>query len=97
MSFTALPRGAMGWSAVCDCAISLSYSLTNVHKSNRYEACNRIQTVDFSCKKQWPYAILARAIRHFLFQTDDIEIRYDCGERFHVLLKKCARGIHFGL
>ena len=24
----ALPRGAMGWSAVCDCGISLSYSLT---------------------------------------------------------------------
>ena len=41
---------------------------------------------------------LARAIRHFfLFQTDDIEIRYDCGERFHVLLKKNSKGILFGL
>ena len=35
--YVALPRGAMGGSAVCDCGISLSYSLTflinysNVH------------------------------------------------------------------
>ena len=27
-SFT-LPRGAMGWSVVCDCGISWSYSLTS--------------------------------------------------------------------
>ena len=26
--------------------------LTNVHKSNRYEACNIIQTMCFCCKKQ---------------------------------------------
>ena len=26
----ALPRGAMGWSAVCDCGISCSYSLACV-------------------------------------------------------------------
>ena len=25
-----LPHGAMGWSAVCDCGISLSYSLFDI-------------------------------------------------------------------
>ena len=25
--YVALPHGALGWSAVCDCGISLSYSL----------------------------------------------------------------------
>ena len=27
--FVALPHGAMGWSAVCDCGVSWSYSLTS--------------------------------------------------------------------
>ena len=30
----ALPRGAMGLSAVCDCGISRSYSLTILNNSN---------------------------------------------------------------
>ena len=31
------------------------------------------------------------------FQTDDIEIRYNCGKRYHVLYITCAKGIIFGL
>ena len=31
------------------------------------------------------------------FQTNDIEIRYDCAKRYHVLNINCAKGILFGL
>ena len=30
-------------------------------------------------------------------QTDDMEIRYHCAKRYHVLYINCAKGIIFGL
>ena len=31
------------------------------------------------------------------FQIDDMEIRYNCAKRYHVLYVNCAKGIIFGL
>ena len=32
-----------------------------------------------------------------VFQTDDIEIRYDCAKPYHILGMNCANGVVFGL
>ena len=37
----ALPYGALGWSSVCDCGISLSYSLIYLVNKNKAVALNR--------------------------------------------------------
>ena len=34
---------------------------------------------------------------HKAFQTDDMETRFDCAKRYHVLYINCAEGIIFGL
>ena len=39
----------------------------------------------------------ARVISKKLFQTDDVEIRYDCTTCYHVLYMNYANGILFGL
>ena len=53
-----------------------------IYRSNRYEACNR--------KKLFIYVANS-------FQNDDMEIRYDCVECYHILCMYCANGIAFAL
>ena len=43
VSVVSFPRGALGWSAVCDCGISWSYSLTFLSFHEMYN--NRIEIV----------------------------------------------------
>ena len=58
--WAALPRGAAGLSAVCDCGISLSYSLTILDKQKLHKKLRRIANIFlpinfnicFGCSKQ---------------------------------------------
>ena len=44
--------------------------------SNRYEACNGNQTIDFVAK--------SKDHKQKAFQTDDTEISYNCAKSYHV-------------
>ena len=87
----ALPRGAVGWSAVYIVLVpEYTYSvkkidsialfgtycicLTNVHRSNRYEAFNKTN-------KQLICVAKSNDHKQKAFQTDYREIRYDCAKR----------------
>ena len=57
--------------------------LTNVHRSNRYEACNSLQK--------------SKNHKQKALQTDEMKIRYNCAKRYDVLYINCAKGIINGL
>ena len=43
------------------------------------------------------HSVTKKAQKQKTFQTDDLEIRYNCAKRYHVLYVNCAKGIIFGL
>ena len=59
----ALPRGAVGWSAVCDCGISCSYSLTFL----LYQTKRKNPLVYKGLINRLPYAYLSEPSLQFDF------------------------------
>ena len=47
--------------------------------------------------KQVIYVAKSKGYTQKAFQTGDIEIRYDCAKRCHILCIDCANGILYGL
>ena len=47
--------------------------------------------------KQLIFVAKSKGHKQRALQTDDMEIRYDCAKRYHVLYKNCAKDIPFGL
>ena len=45
--------------------------------------------------KQLIFAAKSKGHKQNAFQTDDMEIRYNCSKRYHVLYINCAKGIIF--
>ena len=39
----------------------------------------------------------AKGRKHKAFQTDDMEVRYDCAKSYHIFCMNCAYDIVFGL
>ena len=47
--------------------------------------------------KQLIFVAKSKGHKRKAFQTDNMEIRYNCAKRYHVLYLKCTEGIIFGL
>ena len=47
--------------------------------------------------KQLIYVGKSKGGKQKAFQTDRMEIRYDCAKRYHILCMNCTNGIVFGL
>ena len=47
--------------------------------------------------KQLIFVAKSKGHKQKAFQTDDMEIRYDCVKDYHFLYMNCAKGILFGL
>ena len=52
------------------------------------------RAIDF---KQLIFVAKSKGHEQKAFQTDDMEKRYNCAKRYHVLYINCAKGIIFGL
>ena len=47
--------------------------------------------------KQLIYDAKSNGHKQKAFQTDDMEKKYHCAKRYHILCMNCANGILFGL
>ena len=47
--------------------------------------------------KEWIFVAKSKGHKQKASQIDDMEIRYNCAKRYHVLYVNCAKGIIFGL
>ena len=63
-----LPHGAVGWSAVCDCGISCSYSLTNGYVTALDKFAK--STIDFTTGDTHQFSIISRVIEITMKQTN---------------------------
>ena len=72
--YVTLPHGAVGWSAVCECGISWSYSLTfyiyNEQKGNTKTILIIIITLDFLQSRKWPILKQYTLLRKYEYIVD---------------------------